>query len=261
MLIIFSQQRNDEGNTLDKSTVDIQQSAVSQLAVSQLAEHFRSAVVSIPFLYDLQPFGRIIPQLRKTAAEVAAKEAVPKEVVLFFSSLPVQAAESLLASLEIPFDFCFNITDKTTAEIIAETETALQNRNIGIPAKDTATNNSADNSAVENLTEPVSKRWYPVICRSECTGCLECVNFCLFGVYSVDENNLPFVDLPDHCRPGCPACSRICPPRAIIFPMHEDADISGRSDSGRSDSGRIPEKAVDGNAGLDELTALIDEMN
>ena len=30
------------------------------------------------------------------------------------------------------------------------------------------------------------RRWYPVIDYSRCTNCMECIDFCLFGVYGVD---------------------------------------------------------------------------
>jgi len=33
---------------------------------------------------------------------------------------------------------------------------------------------------------------------------------------------------PDQCKPGCPACSRVCPQSAIMFPRYEkDAAIAG----------------------------------
>lgn len=71
------------------------------------------------------------------------------------------------------------------------------------------------------------EHWFPVIDYSACQGCLECVNFCLFGVYSVNEQNQPIVENPSACRNGCPACSRICPGKAIIFPLYQDAAING----------------------------------
>ena len=33
---------------------------------------------------------------------------------------------------------------------------------------------------------------------------------------------------PDNCKPGCPACARVCPNSAIMFPHHAaDAAIAG----------------------------------
>ena len=32
---------------------------------------------------------------------------------------------------------------------------------------------------------------------------------------------------PENCKPHCPACARICPRAAIIFPKHPEAPIDG----------------------------------
>ena len=80
---------------------------------------------------------------------------------------------------------------------------------------------------VRSIDEQVKRRWYPVIDFSRCTNCLECIDFCLFGVYGVDEADRVLVELPDHCRKGCPACSRVCPEQAIIFPQHKLPAIAG----------------------------------
>jgi hypothetical protein len=82
-------------------------------------------------------------------------------------------------------------------------------------------------SAVRRIDEPVKRRWYPVIDFSRCTNCLECIDFCLFGVYGVDQADHVLVELPDHCRKGCPACSRVCPEQAIMFPQHKLPAIAG----------------------------------
>lgn len=78
----------------------------------------------------------------------------------------------------------------------------------------------------EYKTSPYG-RWYPVIDFERCTDCLECLNFCLFGVYGVNENEGILIEQPDACRNGCPACSRICPVGAIMFPIHDDPAIAG----------------------------------
>ncbi len=77
------------------------------------------------------------------------------------------------------------------------------------------------------IVEAVRPRWYPVIDSSRCTNCLECLNFCLFGVYSLGPDNTILIEQPDACRPGCPACSRICPQGAIMFPQHADPGVAG----------------------------------
>ena len=77
------------------------------------------------------------------------------------------------------------------------------------------------------IDEHPARRWYPVIDYSRCTNCMECIDFCLFGVYGVDRAETILVEQPDNCRKGCPACSRVCPENAIIFPQHKSPAIAG----------------------------------
>ena len=80
------------------------------------------------------------------------------------------------------------------------------------------------------IEDQPGRRWYPVIDYSRCTNCMECVDFCLFGVYGLDRVETILVEQPDNCRKGCPACSRVCPENAIIFPQHKTPTIAGSSD-------------------------------
>jgi len=77
------------------------------------------------------------------------------------------------------------------------------------------------------IEEDGGRRWYPVIDFGRCTNCMECIDFCLFGVYGVDQVDTILVEQPDNCRKGCPACSRVCPENAIIFPQHKTPAIAG----------------------------------
>ena len=86
--------------------------------------------------------------------------------------------------------------------------------------------------AVERLDEAVGERWYPVIDYERCTGCRECLEFCLFGVYEIDDEDRVVASQPDACKPGCPACSRVCPSQAIMFPLHETDEAIAGSDEG-----------------------------
>jgi hypothetical protein len=79
----------------------------------------------------------------------------------------------------------------------------------------------------EQLLTPPDRRWYPVIDYSRCTNCMECIDFCLFGVYGVDQNERILVENQDNCKRGCPACSRVCPEHAIIFPDYKTPAIAG----------------------------------
>lgn len=82
-------------------------------------------------------------------------------------------------------------------------------------------------SQVIRIEEAGDRRWYPVIDYSRCTNCMECIDFCLFGVYGLDKVDTILVEQPDNCRKGCPACSRVCPENAIIFPQHKTPSIAG----------------------------------
>lgn len=75
--------------------------------------------------------------------------------------------------------------------------------------------------------EAIRRRWYPVIDYSRCTNCMECIDFCLFGVYGLDGADRILVEQQDNCKKGCPACSRVCPENAIMFPVHKTAAIAG----------------------------------
>ena len=85
-------------------------------------------------------------------------------------------------------------------------------------------------STVQRIDEDAARRWYPVIDYSRCTNCMECIDFCLFGVYGVDRVETILVEQPDNCRKGCPACSRVCPENAIIFPQHKTPAIAGSNE-------------------------------
>jgi hypothetical protein len=88
--------------------------------------------------------------------------------------------------------------------------------------------NSETGSIAEvEAEEKISRRWYPVIDYDRCTNCMECIDFCLFGVYGVDALDRILVEAQDSCKKGCPACSRVCPENAIVFPQHKTPAIAG----------------------------------
>jgi NAD-dependent dihydropyrimidine dehydrogenase PreA subunit len=88
---------------------------------------------------------------------------------------------------------------------------------------------------VSHVTGTTKRRWYPVIDYSRCTNCMECIDFCLFGVYGLDDQERILVEQQDNCKKGCPACSRVCPANAIIFPEHKTPAIAGALVAGASD--------------------------
>ena len=52
-------------------------------------------------------------------------------------------------------------------------------------------------------------------------------SFCLFGVYGVDGDKRIQVQNNDNCKTNCPACSRVCPEAAIMFPKYKAGPING----------------------------------
>ena len=69
--------------------------------------------------------------------------------------------------------------------------------------------------------------WFPVVDYDRCVNCKQCMNFCLFGVYGLTESGHVEVCKPSGCKTNCPACARMCPQQAIIFPKYPDSPING----------------------------------
>lgn len=83
--------------------------------------------------------------------------------------------------------------------------------------------------------------WFPVVDFARCTHCMQCRNFCLFGVYGKDADGRLAVQHPENCKPDCPACARVCPELAIIFPRYKQEPING-GEVTAADAAREPVK-------------------
>jgi NAD-dependent dihydropyrimidine dehydrogenase PreA subunit len=77
------------------------------------------------------------------------------------------------------------------------------------------------------VPRPKWKPWFPVIDFHRCTNCMQCLTFCLFDVYGVDKDKKIEVRNPTNCKTDCPACSRVCPEVAILFPKYKGGPING----------------------------------
>lgn len=75
-------------------------------------------------------------------------------------------------------------------------------------------------SEIEISGDPDWLAWFPLIDYSRCTSCGQCADFCLFDVYEKKEGKVLVVN-PKGCKNNCPACARICPHTAIVFPKYE----------------------------------------
>lgn len=102
------------------------------------------------------------------------------------------------------------------------------------------------------------KPWFPVIDYQRCTNCMQCLSFCLFDVYGVSGDGKIQVQRQNNCKTECPACSRVCPEVAIMFPKYRHGPING--DEVNSDDVRREAMKVDISAllGGDVYAALRD---
>ncbi len=91
-------------------------------------------------------------------------------------------------------------------------------------------NSQQQNTINEFITPKEWPSWYPIIDYSRCTACGQCADFCLFCVYEKNEKRVSVVN-PQGCKNNCPACARICPHTAIIFPKYKHGGaISGSAE-------------------------------
>ncbi len=72
--------------------------------------------------------------------------------------------------------------------------------------------------------------WFPIIDYARCNSCGQCADFCLFGVFEKNTDKV-IVTNPKGCKNNCPACGRICPQTAIIFPKYEHTGAIAGSDT------------------------------
>ena len=68
--------------------------------------------------------------------------------------------------------------------------------------------------------------WFPIIDRDLCVNCKQCLDFCLFGVYTLVDDKVTVTN-PKGCKTNCPACAKVCPKAAIIFPKYGQSPING----------------------------------
>jgi len=124
-----------------------------------------------------------------------------------------------------------------------------------------ARDTQAPSPCPETCEAGASPRWYPVVDYDACQRCGQCADFCLFGVYVLGEDRSVRVAQPDNCKTGCPACARVCPKGAILFPDYKaDRRIAGWEQApgapAPAEASAPPPPSED-----DGLDALIDELD
>jgi Pyruvate/2-oxoacid:ferredoxin oxidoreductase delta subunit len=100
--------------------------------------------------------------------------------------------------------------------------------------------------------------WFPVLDRERCTNCKQCLNFCLFGVYEEGADGQVEVTNPSGCKTYCPACARICPQAAIVFPKVGDSPINGAEITDENALRDIIQVNVESILGADPYAALLE---
>jgi NAD-dependent dihydropyrimidine dehydrogenase PreA subunit len=182
-------------------------------------------VVILPDIYGLRPDSPALRALGQSEPLVLVSRLKPRAAFWTLRALGVDGrrTDSLL---DVGEDhgrpiLCVEFADGTAAEQLAGQLEALA----GAPAHDSPT----EPRRVRAQTE---ERWYPVIDYDRCRNCRECLEFCLFGVYDTDDQDRVVAADPEACKPGCPACSRVCPAAAIMFPLHASEPAIAGADEG-----------------------------
>jgi len=216
----------------------------SELAGS-LARLPQVEVAVLPHLYDVLPDGPAMRHLKSVAGDMVVLSALyPRAAYWLLSAEGVKgrmgrvpgaadgetdAAAAEDQDLPDRTIWCLDLRTheqsdqwlQQIGQIVAER--SGQPAELDAPAgKSTAP--AGEPTRVEETARP---RWYPVIDFGRCANCLECLNFCLFGVFSVDGSGRLVIEDPDACRDGCPACARVCPQAAIMFPAHGNPALAG----------------------------------
>lgn len=231
--------------------------ALEESILAELREIKDGRTLVVPHLYDLSPQGPVVQALREIAGSFVVLSWLydraahwildqhdirghpgPTRLTHVWDQRMEQAAPSDPRAHRLPANrdiFHLDLRLENEACIyVDEIKRLMAPRQQDETQRDLDQNGSpAGLSSATSLTQPtviaerVSRRWYPVIDFSRCVNCMECIDFCLFGVYGIDQQETIIVEQPDNCRQGCPACSRVCPENAIMFPQHKTPGIAG----------------------------------
>ncbi|MDK1030958.1 MAG: hypothetical protein QGD94_03035 [Planctomycetia bacterium] len=206
--------RHPDGSKVHR---DMENALAARLAQS-------AGVLLVPHLYYLPPTHAIFSRLADLEGNIAVG-----------AWLQSRATKWLLSARGINGDgreiLCVNLADHSSAESCVEEFPRYA-------GTDGCCADGCEGSLPDDLSAEVTRRWYPVLDYSRCTNCGQCRNFCLFGVYSISPEGEIRVENPDNCKPNCPACARICPEVAVIFPEYKAGPINGSDIVDESELGR-----------------------
>jgi NAD-dependent dihydropyrimidine dehydrogenase PreA subunit len=227
------------GNSRNPSKLQLEQDILTTLTANT-----QLRVVVVPHLNDLRHDGSAVRALRALQGDlVLISWLFPRAAYWMLDSFGIEGrlagthldretphndveaekSSTVLEMRELPdrVIYCLDLRSQDSSEEFVEAvnRIAVTQQSMSDP--------QASRHPPEIVEELTQRRWYPVIDYGRCTNCMECVDFCLFGVYGLDETDTILVEEPDNCRKGCPACSRVCPESAIMFPQHATPAIAG----------------------------------
>lgn len=217
--------------------------------LAELTKWHHVSVTVVPHLYDLAPDGPAVQLLQECSGDMIVLSWLYPRASYWVlaanrvkgrlgrtSSLPAEdfdepAAEQGQAGEAERTIWCFDLRTHEEpksylTEIAQIVESIVSPGEVAVAA--------GTNGHIKIVGETTRQRWYPVIDYGRCENCLECLNFCLFGVFGLDAENRVIAEQPDACRPGCPACSRICSKGAIMFPQHHEPGIAGDPEASKN---------------------------
>lgn len=210
--------------------------ALEEAIVASLGKELRVEIRVIPPLYDLRPSSPAVQTMRDAAGDLIVLSWMYERAARWvLHALDVRGfADDAAAKDSQDIEAvggrgqrvltCLDLRSGVDAEFFVD---AIRQLAQGAASGEVRPVADRADAASQSPAGTLDRRWYPVIDYARCTNCMECIDFCLFGVYGVDDADRILVEQPDQCRKGCPACSRVCPEHAIMFPMHSTAAIAG----------------------------------
>jgi len=163
-------------------------------------------------------------------AEIASADDGPLHVVACYP----RAVRGLFAFAGAP------LPGSATVHNMRTDDAATILARLGLPARPEAAATDPESFPAKAPEDWIA--WYPVLDEDRCVHCGQCMEFCLFGTYERDAEGRIRVANPAACKLHCPACARVCPKSAIIFPKFPDggpiAGTEGTLESGAEDGMR-----------------------
>lgn len=154
--------------------------------------------------------------------DLAAHNSVPLVDRLGGEGLSIVACENRAVRWLLNYAGCEKTADTVKALNVRHTDPEHILRNI---TTESCCRESADPVTITHDGDWLP--WFPVIDFERCTHCQQCASFCLFDVFSVSKDGMVEVAQPANCKPNCPACARVCPEGAIMFPKSRETQING----------------------------------